>query len=143
MPRPITYWRFSLFLPVIGGLLGGLFGERGWLLTWGMAFVTIPYVAFAALMWWVLGRLRGTIQFFLLATVAPLIFLICLAVYGLGIISISENLQLSEETFNSASWVLAPTLVVAYGYVLVAIAGYLVLWARSLFQKRESHGNVL
>jgi hypothetical protein len=121
-----TYWRAALFVPVLGGIVGYVLppGEFAAFLSVGSIMVAIPYLPFAVLMWWLVGRTSSLAGVIGLALTAPIIFLPFFAVFfefqGVAGRSWSDWLSMLRP--------FAPLLLVtAYGYVMLCLIGFFVV----------------
>ena len=119
------YWRLALLLPVLGAGLGFLFEGYGILLAAGFVFVAIPYVVFAAVMWWWTRRLESPRQFLLAAASAPFVLAVITFVTLMPIVWFRMR-EPSLAAMGPLVWMLPWVLLIGYLYVGAAALGYVI-----------------
>ena len=118
------YWRGTILLPALGALAGYIVpSEYALFLTADFFLVAIPYVPFAVLMWWLVGRTHSSAAVIALALAAPIIFLSFFAAFA----------EILSFAMPSADWVsllsdfLPLALGIAYAYVALSLIVFLLV----------------
>jgi len=129
--KSLTYFRCSLFTPVLLPLFASSFGGTSgiaFLLVMSLAFGGVPYALLATFLWVRLGRTQTAHGYIRLALLAPLLFA-PLQCAGWAVWS-----MLDTATPNTPGNVLAPmvplagyALLFGYAYVAVVCSVYFLL----------------
>lgn len=137
--RRITiYWRGTLFAPLLGALIGYAIGYYALILTGGFFIIAIPYVPFAVLMWWLIGRLESVKAVLMLAVAAPIIFLLFWFVF-VALLAVFEVLSISwSDWFNDALSLLFFILTLGYAYVALLSAVF-AIWRMVTARRAANH----
>ena len=121
------YWRLALFVPALGALAGYAIGQAALILTSGFLMISIPYLPFAALMWWLVGRINSATTVLVLAFAAPIIFLPFVFVFA-AVLALLGVLGMSWSAWFSDLLGFVPFILgLGYAYVILLSAVFLVL----------------
>jgi hypothetical protein len=105
------FWRASLFLPLLGAV-AGMFLDGFRVLYAGGALVAIPYIPFAILSWWFLGRCQTVSEHVVASFLWPVLFA------PAGII-----LGIAAALFFGHAWTHIPQLLAGEA-IIVLVYGY-------------------
>src|SRR5512145_413516 len=129
MPDTLTkrYWRAALFVPALGALAGYGIGQAAFLLATGFVMIAIPYLPFAALMWWLIGRISSVTKVVVLAYSAPIIFLPFVFVF-VAVLALFRVWDMTWSTvLDDLPGLAALVLIFAYAYVVLLSIVFAVL----------------
>lgn len=118
--------------------MGYAIGHWALILTGGFLIIVIPYVPFAVLMWWLIGRLQSAKAVLMLAFAAPIVFLPFMLVF-VAVLAVLEVLSISRsDWFNDALGLLPFILALAYAYVAL-LSAIFAIWKMVTARRAANH----